>query len=386
MLPRLLNLPKNQSFFLFGARGTGKSTLLRKQFSGDQTLWIDLLDPEEEDRLARNPKDLYAQVIALPDKVTHVVIDEIQKIPKLLDVIHKLIEETSKKFIMTGSSARKLKYGSANLLAGRAFVYYLFPFSYQELKKQFILSKALSWGFLPKIYTFEADQECIEFLNAYANTYLKEEIWNEQLIRKLAPFRRFMEVAAQSNGKIINYSSIARDVGVDDKTVKEYFLILEDTLVGFFLDPFHHSFRKRLHTKPKFYLFDTGIVRALTRQLSIPLRSQTSVYGEVFEHLVMLECMKLSSYHRKDFRFSYLRTKDDAEIDLVVERPGKPLLFIEIKSKTAVVEEDLSTFQQIIKDFPDEVEAVCFSNDLHKKRYGQITIWPWQEGVLHFFG
>lgn len=386
MLPRLLNLPRNQSFFLFGARGTGKSTLLRKQFSGDQTLWIDLLDPEEEDRLTRSPKDLYAQVVALPDKVTHVVIDEVQKIPKLLDVIHKLIEETSKKFIMTGSSARKLKYGSANLLAGRAFVYHLYPFSFQELKKKFILNQALSWGLLPKIYTFEAHQERIEFLNAYANTYLKEEIWNEQLIRKLAPFRRFMEVAAQSNGKIINYSSIARDVGVDDKTVKDYFLILEDTLVGFFLDPFHHSFRKRLLTKPKFYFFDTGIVRALTRQLSIPLRAQTSVYGEVFEHLVILECMKLSSYHRNDFRFSYLRTKDDVEIDLVVERPGKALLFIEIKSKISILEEDLSTFKAIIKDFPGEVEAVCFSSDAHKKRYGQITIWPWQEGVLHFFG
>lgn len=384
MLPRLLKLPDNQSFFLFGARGTGKSTLLKQQFTKQHTLWIDLLDPEEEDKYLRNPKDLYAEVLALSNDVSHVVIDEIQKIPKLLDVVHKLIEETSKKFVMTGSSARKIKYGSANLLAGRAFVYHLFPFSFLELKKKFDLDSALMWGLLPKIWEFENKTDRYEFLKAYTNIYLKEEVWGEHFIRKLQPFRRFLEVAAQANGKIINYSNIAGDVGVDDKTIKDYFLILEDTLIGFYLEPFHHSFRKRLSAKPKFYFFDTGVARALAGQISVLLQPQTSAYGEAFEHFVILECMKLCSYHRKDFRFSYLKTKDDAEIDLVVERPGQPLLFIEIKSKTSVQEQDLYTLKKIAKDFP-EAEFVCFSKSNRKKRYEEIVVWPWEAGIQHYF-
>lgn len=384
MLPRLLKLPDNQSFFLFGARGTGKSTLLKQQFSQKHTLWIDLLDPEEEDKYSRNPRDLYAEVLALSDEVSHVVIDEIQKIPKLLDVVHKLIEETSKKFVMTESSARKIKYGSANLLAGRAFVYHLFPFSFLELKNKFELESALMWGLLPKVCEFKNKNDRYEFLKAYTNIYLKEEVWGEHFIRKLEPFRRFLEVAAQANGKIINYANIARDVGVDDKTIKDYFLILEDTLIGFYLEPFHHSFRKRLSAKPKFYFFDTGVARALAGQISVLLQPQTSAYGEAFEHLVILECMKLCSYHRKDFRFAYLKTKDDAEIDLVVERPGKPLLFIEIKSKTSVQEQDLTTLKQIAKDFP-EAEFVCFAKSNRKKRYEEIVVWPWETGVAHYF-
>ncbi len=200
------------------------------------------------------------------------LLDEIQKVPKLLDEVHRLIEEkTDKIFILTGSSARKLKHGGANLLAGRAFVYHLFTLSCFELKEKFDLEKALHWGTLPKIFSLDGDSEKSEFLRSYADTYLKEEIWNEQVVRKLQPFRRFLEVAAQCNGKIINYANIARDVGVDDKTIKEYFCILEDTMIGFFLEPFRNSFRKRLVEKPKFYFFDTGIVRSLSRRLSVPL-------------------------------------------------------------------------------------------------------------------
>lgn len=164
---------------------------------------------------------------------------------------------------MTGSSARQLRRGGANLLAGRAFVYYLHSLSCFELQDEFDLEKALQWGTLPRTFSLDESIEKNEFLRSYADTYLKEEIWNEQVIRKLHPFRCFLEVAAQCNGKIINYANISRDVGVDDKTIKEYFLILEDTMIGFFLEPFHNSFRKRLVEKPKFYFFDPGVVRAL---------------------------------------------------------------------------------------------------------------------------
>lgn len=384
MLPRLLKLSKDHSFFLFGARGTGKSTMIHEQFDTTHSLWIDLLNPSEEERFARDPEELRAIVAALPKQITHIVIDEIQKIPKLLDVVHGLIESTTKRFVMTGSSARKLKRGGANLLAGRAFVYHLFPFSYLELKNQFNLENALQWGLLPKDVFLTSDADRMQFLHAYAYTYLKEEIWAEQFIKKLDPFRRFLEVAAQANGKIINYSNIARDVGVDDKTIKEYFSILEDSLIGFFLEPFQHSFRKRLSLKPKFYFFDLGVTRSLARLLSLPIRSGTSAYGDAFEHFIVLECMKLASYRQPEFRFSYLRTKDDLEIDLIVERPGKPLLFIEIKSNNQVRKEDISSFIGITNEF-GECDAVCFSRDQHVKKIDHVTIYPWQQGIEAFF-
>lgn len=384
MITRTLHLSKNQSLFLFGARGTGKSTLTHQQFNADTCLWIDLLDPTQEERFARHPAELIAIVAALPEHISHIVIDEIQKIPKLLDVVHSLIEKTKKCFVMTGSSARKLKRGGANLLAGRAFVYHLFPFTYLELGDQFDLNGALQWGLLPKPALLNSNADKSKFLEAYAYTYLKEEIWAEQFIKKLDPFRRFLEVAAQSNGKIINYANIARDVGVDDKTIKEYFSILEDSLIGFFLEPFQHSFRKRLSLKPKFYFFDLGVTRSLAKLLTLSLRNGTSAYGEAFEHFIILECMKLASYYHPEFRFSYLRTKDDLEIDLIVERPGKPLLFIEIKSNNQIKKEDLSHFIKMTHEF-GKCEAVCFSKDEYKKQIEHVSIFPWEIGVKQLF-
>lgn len=384
LIPRLLTLPTTHSFFLLGPRNTGKSTLLRETFNENSCLWIDLLDPAQEERLLSNPSELKAMVLALPENTRHVIIDEVQKIPKLLDIVHLLIESTSKHFVLTGSSARKLRHGGANLLAGRAFVYYLYPFSFLEIKQQFNLEQALRWGMLPKIYDYTTDNEKLRFLQAYTQTYLKEEIWLEQFIRKLDPFRKFLEVSAQCNGKIINFANLAQDVGVDDKTIKQYFSILEDTLIGFFLPPYQHSFRKRLSKSPKFYYFDTGVTRALAHRLSVPLTSATSAYGEVFEHFIILECMKLASYFKPEFRFCYLKTKDDAEIDLVVERPGLPLLCIEIKSTEHVQERDIADFKKLTQDL-ENFEAVCFSRDKIAKRYDHVTALFWQDGISRYF-
>jgi uncharacterized protein len=387
MLPRLLKLPENQSLFLFGARGTGKSTLVEEQFDHQRCLYINLLNPEQETRYSRNPNDLYAEVKTLPEYKTHIIIDEVQKIPKLLDIVHDIIEGTNKVFILTGSSARKLKGGGANLLAGRAFVYHLFPFSFLELGDKFNLESALRWGTLPKCVFYEREDEKKRFLQAYTYTYLKEEIWSEHHIKKLDPFRKFLEVSAQCNGKIINYANIARDVGVSDKTVNEYFSILEDTLIGYILEPFHHSFRKRLSLKSKFYYFDTGVVRALTNQLSVPLISGTSAYGDAFEHFIINECKKLADYYNLEYRFSFLKTKDDAEIDLVVERPGLSILFIEIKSSKHITEVDISSFIKLTHDFSkiEPCEAVCFSNDPNSKQFETVTAYHWQEGILKYF-
>lgn len=374
----------NQSFFLFGPRGAGKSTLLRTLFSVETSLYLDLLDFEIEDQLLKNPSELMHIVHALPDNITHVIIDEIQKIPKLLDIVHKLIEEKKKYFVLSGSSARKLKHGAANLLAGRAFVYHLYPLSFLELADQFNLDMALQYGTLPRSIDLQTVQEKQQFMLSYAHTYLKEEIVAEQWVRNLDPFRRFLEVSAQCNGKIINYAKIARDVGVNEKTVKEYYEILEDTLVGFLLEAFHHSFRKRLSQKPKFYYFDPGVVRALTRTLSLPLQEGTSAYGEAFEHYVILECLRLANYYKPEYRFSYLKTKDDAEIDLVVDRPGQPILFIEIKSTKSVDDVQLSPLRTLAKDF-GLCEAVCFSRDKYAKQLAEIVVYPWQAGIKKFF-
>lgn len=384
-IKRLLQLPISRSFFLFGARNTGKSTLLKHIFSIENTLWVDLLDPEIEERYSMDPISFKHEVLALDKKVKNIVIDEIQKLPKLLDVVHLLIESTDKTFILTGSSARKLKHGGANLLAGRAFVYNLYPFTHIELGKDFNLNSALHWGTLPSvIYKMKTDTDKASFLQAYAQTYLKEEIWFEQIIRKIEPFRKFLEVSAQCNGHIINLSNIANEVGVDDKTIKQYFLILEDTLIGFMLEPYHGSFRKRLHSKPKFYYFDIGVCRALKRMLSLPITKSTSYYGEVFEHFIILECVRLASYYFPEYRFSYIKTKDDIEVDLVVDRPGEKLLCIKIKSSDNIREDKLTSFAKLIKDIPNS-EAICISQESRAKRFGDITVLPWQTALSRYF-
>jgi predicted AAA+ superfamily ATPase len=381
MVERLINPLKTNSFFLFGARGTGKSTFLRNHFPQNETvLWIDLLSPEEEDRYARNPLELAANLDAAPGKTKWVVLDEIQKVPKLLDVVHSRIESSKTRFAMTGSSARKLKREGTNLLAGRAFVYNLFPLTHRELGENFRLDSALMYGTLPGLLKFSTDEEKMSFLRAYALTYLKEEIWGEHIVRKLDPFRKFIEIAAQCNGEIINYANIARDVGADIKTVQSYFEILEDTLLGFTLEPFHQSVRKRQRQSPKFYLFDTGVRRALDRTLTIELKPGTYAYGKAFEHLVIAEAIRLNEYRQKDFRFSYLRTKDDAEIDLVVERPGTSTALVEIKSAQRVDDRDARSLERFASDIPKS-EAFILSTDPKAKRIGKVKAFPWQQGL-----
>lgn len=374
------------SFFLFGARGTGKSTLLTATFEQRNTLIINLLNPLEEMRFLKNPEELRQVVLALDPEIEYIVIDEIQKVPKLLDVVHLLLEsdKSDKQFILTCSSAKQLKASGVNLLAGRAFTYNLFPFSYLELGKSFDLKQALCFGMLPKIFSFQSDSHKMKFLQSYAITYLKEEIWSERLVNNLEHFRRFLEVAAQSNGKIVNYSNISRDVGIDDKTVKNYFTLLEDTLIGNFLEPFNHSFRKRLRVAPKFYYFDLGVTRALSATLGVNPAPGTSYYGELFEQFIIIECIKLKHYYQSEYRLSYLMTASDLEIDLIIERPGSLPIFVEIKSKDAINEGDLSSLLKLSSDF-GECEAICLSQDPRKKKIQHVTVYPWKDGLRYIF-
>ena len=369
-----------RSFLLFGARGTGKSTFLRTHFSDKNVLWIDLLDPEQEDLYARHPEELAQQLLAMTAPPEWVVVDEVQKVPRLLDVVHAEIERGKVKFALTGSSARKLKRQHTNLLAGRASVYNLFPFTAGELGEAFDLDSALRFGTLPGLQACASDQEKNDMLRAYALTYLKEEVWAEHLVRTLDPFRRFLEIAAQANGEIVNYTNIARDCGADVKTVQSYFQIMEDTLVGFLLEPFHGSVRKRQAQSPKFYLFDPGVKRALTRMLTVDLRPGTYDYGRAFEHFIVVEAMRRSAYRKNDFSFSYLRTKDGAEVDLIVERPGKVPVLVEIKSGDHVDERDTRGLERFLADMPGAI-GMCLSRDPVPKLIGKVRALPWQMGL-----
>lgn len=385
MFRRQLDLTTRESFFLFGARGTGKSTLLRSHFSKGNVVWVDLLDPGTEDELVRRPQSLAEKLKAMPKKPSVVVIDEIQKVPKLLDVVQHLIDTRRIRFALTGSSARKLKAGGANLLAGRAFNFELFPLTHQELGPKFSLSDALAWGTLPKIAALKSDMARARFLQAYTQNYLKEEIWGEHLVRKLEPFRRFVEVAAQANGKIVNYARIAADVLADEKTVKTYFEVIEETLLGYQLESFHHSFRKRLSSHPKFYFFDLGVARSLARRLSVPLVEGTYDFGNAFEQFVIVEALRLHRYNFREYRFSYLRTNADAEVDLVIERPAKKVALVEIKSATQPTDADVSTVARLAKDMGN-AEAYCLCRVETAREINGVRVFPWHQGLRELFG
>ena len=384
MFRRIQKLNKNNSFFLFGARGTGKTTLLKRSFHGKDILWIDLLTDADESRYGRRPDEL-SQVLK-HGNYQSVVIDEVQKAPKLLDIVHHEMEKRkTTQFILTGSSARKLKQGSANLLAGRAMTHHLFPLTTFELGDRFNLQEALELGTLPKLFEYRDREEKNGFLRSYISNYLREEIMVEQLVRRLNHFRDFLEVSAQSNGTVVNYSKIARDVGADDKTVNNYFSVLEDTLIGFHLPSFHRSVRKQQRTSPKFYFFDPGVVRALNNTLRVPLLPQTYAFGNAFEHWIILECFRLNEYRQLDYRFSYLQTKDGGEIDLIIQRPGEPELLVEIKSASRVTEEQTAKVRRFQKTWDGVCQAEVWSLDSISKNDGGIECLHWQTALQKHF-
>jgi len=374
---RLCTLPANNSFFLFGARGTGKTTLLKRLSFLKNAFYIDLLNSDTEENHALNPKLLLEQVRAMKEG-SWVIIDEIQKNPKMLDHVHILLEERNINFALTGSSSRKLKRGGADLLAGRAWSYSLFPFTTRELGPRFDLHQALQWGTLPKVVALSSPQDKSRFLRTYVQTYIREEILMEQLIRNLDPFRLFLPVAAQMNTQLINYSNISRDTGVDYKTIQNYYQILVDTNLGFFLEPYSKSVRKVQKQSPKFYFFDMGVKRAIQRKLNVPLEEQTSDFGEAFESWFVNECFRLNQYMELDYEFSFLRTKDDAEIDLLIDRPGKPIALVEIKSSTTIDERHVKTLLGFSKDFPG-ANLFCASRVDRAQKIGAVSVLPWAD-------
>lgn len=384
MVKRIANLSKRHSFFLFGARGTGKSTLIRERFSAEfSTLTIDLLNPDLEEEYSKNPMLLYEKIKSNPKKWDWIFIDEVQKIPKLLDVVHKAIEDLKVKFILTGSSSRKLKRGGANLLAGRAFLYSLFPLTRMELGNNFNLESVLQWGSLPKILSLENDSDKKQYLKGYNQIYLREEIKEEQLIRNIDPFRDFLEVAAQMNGKIINYSKIGNEVGVDHKTVQNYFSILTDTLIGFILPAFHQSIRKSQRFSPKFYYFDIGVKNFLAQTIDSKPVAATTTYGELFEHFIILEIYRLNEYFQKDYRLSYLMTKNDVEIDLILSK-GRRHYAIEIKSSSTIDYTEVSRVHDLAKDIPNLKKIFYISNHREQRLVNGVECLHWEDFMTQF--
>lgn len=381
MIKRLIRLPQEHSFFLFGPRGVGKTTLLKETLPLKETHFIDLLDIENELRYIRRPKTFAEELRALPQTIQWIVIDEVQKLPFLLDEVHRFLEEKKGKphFILTGSSARKLKRGQANMLGGRAFSLALAPLTALELGSIFTLDAALSYGTLPKRFSYVSPEDVHDYLRSYAHTYVKEEIQNEGIVRKLTGFRNFLQIAAAENGTILSWQNMAREVGIQAKTIQSYYEILEDTLLGFFLPAYRRSIRRRQKTHPKFYFFDTGVKRALASELTVPLIFGTAEYGRAFEHFFITEISRMNAYLKKDFSFSYFATHD-IEIDLVIERPGSEPLFVEIKSAEFVHDVQLRPLQSIVESVKGS-KGVCVSREVRKRRVGNILVCPWQEAL-----
>jgi uncharacterized protein len=376
MYKRLINPTISNSFFLFGARGTGKSTLIRHKFAGTNLFEVDLLDPLQAEEAILGLPELKAKIEHAINEGKWIFIDEVQKAPKILDVAQSFIDRKDAKFIFSGSSARKLRRGAVNLLGGRAFQFHLHPLTSVELAESFDLIRHLKFGGLPQAWKSANSSDAVHYLRSYVSTYLKQEIAEEQLVRKLEPFAKFLQVAAQMSGHLLNYTKLAKDVGVSDQTVKTYFQILEDTLLGFTLMPFDRSVRKAVGKTPKFYFFDTGVLRALQRTVDQPFDQNHYLYGLYFEHFLIQEIMRRAEYLGRDYQYSFMRLNDQEEVDLIIDRPGQSDVLVEIKSTAKIKKEHADVLLSLAEDFPTS-ELYVLSNDHESKSFGRVKCLHW---------
>lgn len=334
-LARNINLPQlleKKSHFLLGPRSTGKSSLIMQQL-GTKACLINLLRLPLQARLLNHPGDLESIIDATPGTDPALVaIDEIQKIPALLDEVHRLIEERGLRFLLSGSSARRLKSSGVNLLGGRAWVAHLFPLTFSELP-DFDLERMLLYGGLPQVYLSEYPKQELE---AYVTTYVNEEIKMEGLVRKIPSFLGFLRAAALSNTQQINFTQVASDAGVSPTTIREYYAILEDTLIGTMLEPWTKSVKRKAVTTGKFYFFDTGVCHALAE--TEHLDGNSDLYGKSFEHWVSMELRAFLGYREKTQKLRFWRTQDQKEVDFVI---GDEVA-IEVKATRKVSKSDLA--------------------------------------------
>ena len=360
----LKNLLNKKSFFLFGPRSTGKTTLIQQSLK--KAKMYNLLDSDIYTRLLKNPKLLEEENALTKNQI--IVIDEIQKLPSILDEVHRLIQKKNYRFLLTGSSARKLKKGQSNLLAGRAWQAQLFPLCWAEIP-QFDLIKYLNRGGLPMVYNSNYYQE---ELNSYISLYLREEIQNEVLTRNVQAFAEFLDLIALSNGQEINYDSFSRDLQVSPSTLKNYIEILNDTLLGFLLPGWTKTKKRKAISRSKYYLFDIGVTNTLCRRGKIQAKSE--LFGRSFEHFILLEMRAYLSYLRKNLSMYYWRSVSQAEVDLIVDNK----VAIEIKSQSLIQDKHLKNLrllkeEQLIKKYI----VVSFDTD-ERITQDKIHILPWE--------
>jgi predicted AAA+ superfamily ATPase len=365
MLSRKITIQdvENESIFLWGARQTGKSTWLKMTFPDKRT--IDLLKSDDFERYNRRPA-LLREELSLLSENELVIIDEIQKVPALLDEVHWLISNHNLRFILSGSSARKLRRGGVNLLGGRAVRKQLYPFVSSETPN-FDLIKACNNGMLPRHYLVE---NAANRLRAYVGDYLQQEIKAEALTRNLNTFSRFMEVAALSNGEVLNYNNIASECGVSAPTVKEYFSILEETLIGYTIPAFTRNVKRRVIQSPKFYYFDVGIANFLLKRTEINPGSPE--FGHAFEHFILQEIIAYIGYFRPQQNLSYWRTSSGYEVDAII---GNAETAIEIKSSDEVQSHHTKGLKAFSEEFPD-ARLIIVSLDKNPRKMNNVEIYP----------
>ncbi len=369
---RLLNisLPENQSAFLWGPRKTGKTTYLKSNFP--DSIKFDFLNTELFFEFSKKPYLLREQLLAKSPDVLRkpIILDEVQKVPQLLDEVHMLIEDRGLSFILCGSSARKLKRGRANLLGGRAWRFEMFPLVTPELVDWELLT-VLNRGLVPSHYQ---QLHYKKSLHAYMQDYLKEEVFAEGLTRNIPAFSRFFEALGYSHGELTNYSNIARDCGVDSKTVREYYQILVDTLMGTFVEPFKKRQNRQVITKAsKFYLFDVGVAGVITkRQIH---NEKGELFGKAFEHFIFMELVAHRSYSETNYKIEFWRTKSGLEVDFII---GNGEVAIEVKGTTNIEKKDLLPLRVFNDEFAPKVSYVV-SNIREERIVDNIRIIPYRK-------
>jgi predicted AAA+ superfamily ATPase len=370
MYSRLLKPPENKSFFLFGPRGTGKTTWVRSKFPS--AIYLDLLEAELFNDLIANPQRL--ENFIPKDFRDWIIVDEVQKIPELLNEVHRLIEKYRYKFVLTGSSARKLRRKGPNLLAGRALTYSMHPLTTIELGKDFDLAHSLAYGQLPCAYT-ESNPK--DYLESYVKTYLQEEVQQEGLTRNLGAFYRFMETVSFSQGSVLNISEVSRECAVERKVVENYFTILEDLLIGYRVPVFTKKSKRRLISHPKFYFFDVGVYGILRPM--VPLDMPEEVQGVALETLFFQELKAINDYLNLGYKIFYWKTSNNIEVDFVLYGERGIRVF-EIKRTGRISASMLKGLKSFLKDYPLS-KAYFFYGGKRQMYEGNIEIIPIEDAL-----
>lgn len=352
----------DEAMFLFGARQTGKSTLLKERFP--KAIYIDLLKSDVRNRFKQHPEEFRESLLRYPPE-TLVIVDEIQKVPDLLDEVHWLMVEKGLWFILSGSSARKIKKSGANNLGGRAIPETLFPLVSAEIP-DFDIERAVQNGMIPRHYMVANARNR---MRAYIDLYVKEEIIEEALVQNVDEFIRFMEVAAIMDGEILNYENVASDCGVSANTVKAYYKILVDTLLGFEVPAYRKVIKRKLYKSPRFYYFDIGIANHLTKRYQ--LAPKTPEYGHAFEHLIMQEIVAYLAYTNSDEELTYWHTYENIEVDAII---GDARVAIEIKSTDHIDHGDKKGIMEFAKEHPN-AKQILVSRDRISRRSGNVDLY-----------